>query len=172
MIARRVSGCRCCELPPALPLIYLPSSASCPCCATSAVWTHVSRHDGAGHGGQLSPPHSAQELVQSTCYRPPLFHSLTHSFAHPPSLSLLSALCQLYLLQYRGVSFAFHVPPEYRDLYSSVTNEMPLMLPVSHSFQPVALPFTLAEACSPVTNAHSDGGFFHRTARHRCCTQC
>ncbi len=37
---------------------------------------------------------------------------------------------QVYLLQYRGVSFAFHIPAEFTATYAAASNDMPLMLPV------------------------------------------
>ena len=38
---------------------------------------------------------------------------------------------QMYLLQYRGITFTFVIPQQYQALYSDSTNDLPMRLPVS-----------------------------------------
>ena len=54
---------------------------------------------------------------------------------------------QMYLLQYRGITFTFVIPQLYQALYSDSTNDLPMRLPVSDGATAAAVLMALPLCC-------------------------
>jgi hypothetical protein len=75
--------------------------------------------------------HVTRACVQADTHSTTATTTTTHAHACLRAIPVSSFLVvQVYLLQYRGVSFAFRIPAEFTATYAAASNDMPLMLPV------------------------------------------